>query len=61
MAAVRLVRDNHPENNSLSAVGRLEPGISLDQAREELSRSEPLDEGTLAGGAIERRRRRSPP
>jgi putative ABC transport system permease protein len=33
----RLARDTDPENNSLSAVGRLRKGISLEQAREELS------------------------
>ena len=32
-----LARDTDPENNSLSAIGRLRSGISLEQAREELS------------------------
>jgi putative ABC transport system permease protein len=32
-----LGRDTNPENNSLSAVGRLKAGISLEQAREELA------------------------
>jgi predicted permease len=32
-----LMRDNNPENNSLSAVGRLKTGVSLEQAREELA------------------------
>jgi putative ABC transport system permease protein len=32
-----LVRDTDAENNSLSAIGRLRSGISLEQAREELS------------------------
>ena len=33
-----LGRDTNPENNSLSAVGRLRKGVSLEQARDELSR-----------------------
>ena len=33
-----LMRDNNPENNSLSAVGRLKPGVTLEHAREELAR-----------------------
>jgi putative ABC transport system permease protein len=33
-----LARDTSPENNSLSAVGRLRSGVSLDQAQAELSR-----------------------
>jgi putative ABC transport system permease protein len=32
-----LARDNNPENNSLSAVGRLKSGVSLNQARQELA------------------------
>ena len=32
-----LTRDNNPENNSLSAVGRLKTGVTLEQAREELA------------------------
>jgi putative ABC transport system permease protein len=32
-----LMRDNNPENNSLSAVGRLKTGVTLEQAREELA------------------------
>jgi putative ABC transport system permease protein len=32
-----LGRDTNPENNSLSAIGRLRKGVSLEQAREELS------------------------
>lgn len=32
-----LMRDNNPENNSLSAVGRLKSGVALEQAREELA------------------------
>src|SRR5688572_19572417 len=32
-----LARDNNPENNSLSAVGRLKRGVSLEQARQELA------------------------
>ena len=46
-----LARDTDAENNSLSAVGRLRSGISLEQARAELARPEPVDERALATGA----------
>ena len=54
-----LASDTDPENNSLSAIGRLRTGVSARAGSGRALESEPVDERTPAGGASERSRCRS--
>ena len=49
-----LAGDTYEENNSLTAIGRLRNGVTLEQAQAELATLTPADAGTLAGREEER-------